>query len=231
MKAGICSDLHLEFGHIETLPDTEVIIIAGDYSSGSRLEEDINNLCYLYEHVVFTTGNHEYYGRSFSETEDILSSIKYSNFHWLENKEVKIGNTRIIGTTLWFPESFHITHNHELLLSDFSCITNFKDEVYKKNKKAVNYLTTVDITDTIIITHHLPSFNSIDSKFAGSALNRFFVSDLHDLIVEKQPKYWIHGHTHSSMDYMIGNTRIICNPLGYPFERNNQYSFDKIIEL
>ena len=26
---------------------------------------------------------------------------------------------------------------------------------------------------------------------------------------------WIHGHVHSSFDYNIGKTRIICNPRGY----------------
>ena len=27
-----------------------------------------------------------------------------------------------------------------------------------------------------------------------------------------------HGHTHSFFDYQINNTRILCNPLGYPGE-------------
>jgi predicted NBD/HSP70 family sugar kinase len=31
-------------------------------------------------------------------------------------------------------------------------------------------------------------------------------------------KCWVHGHTHSTHDYMIGNTRVLCNPRGYPRE-------------
>jgi len=30
-----------------------------------------------------------------------------------------------------------------------------------------------------------------------------------------QIKLWIHGHTHESFDYMVGDTRIVCNPRGY----------------
>ena len=31
----------------------------------------------------------------------------------------------------------------------------------------------------------------------------------------KPPKLWIHGHMHNRSDYMIGDTRIVCNPRGY----------------
>jgi hypothetical protein len=30
-----------------------------------------------------------------------------------------------------------------------------------------------------------------------------------------QIKYFSHGHTHDSFDYMIGGCRVICNPRGY----------------
>ena len=30
-----------------------------------------------------------------------------------------------------------------------------------------------------------------------------------------QIKLWTHGHTHEDFDYMIGSTRIVCNPRGY----------------
>ena len=32
---------------------------------------------------------------------------------------------------------------------------------------------------------------------------------------DKKIKYWIHGHTHDACDYMIGDTRVLCNPRGY----------------
>ena len=30
-----------------------------------------------------------------------------------------------------------------------------------------------------------------------------------------QIKLWTHGHTHHEFDYMVGSTRVVCNPRGY----------------
>jgi len=30
-----------------------------------------------------------------------------------------------------------------------------------------------------------------------------------------QIRLWTHGHTHEDFDYMVGSTRIVCNPRGY----------------
>ena len=44
-----------------------------------------------------------------------------------------------------------------------------------------------------------------------------------DLIDEARPALWIHGHMHSRIDYRIGATRIVANPLGYDDEN---FAFD-----
>ena len=31
---------------------------------------------------------------------------------------------------------------------------------------------------------------------------------------------WMHGHTHSSVDMEIGQTRVVCNPRGYSRQFN-----------
>jgi hypothetical protein len=46
-----------------------------------------------------------------------------------------------------------------------------------------------------------------------SALTPAFASNMENLILEIQPRLWIHGH--DNYDYQIGKTRIICNPRGY----------------
>ena len=55
--------------------------------------------------------------------------------------------------------------------------------------------------------------------YAESPINRFFVSDETPLILDKKPRLWVHGHTHLTCDYMLGETRVVCNPHGYPKER------------
>lgn len=47
-----------------------------------------------------------------------------------------------------------------------------------------------------------------------------------------RPLLWVHGHTHDSFDYMIGSTRVLCNPRGYiPEEANKQFDPALIVDL
>ena len=87
----------------------------------------------------------------------------------------------------------------------------------------------------VVISHHLPSGRSVSSRFASSVTNAAFVSDLDNLVA--QSNWWIHGHTHSSHRYPIGNATVLSNPRGYPkrgvsggFE-NPAFQPDLIIDL
>ena len=68
---------------------------------------------------------------------------------------------------------------------------------------------------TVVVTHHLPSRRSVSAEFADSALNPAFASDLDDLVTRSGAALWVHGHTHTSCDYTLGATRVVCNPKGY----------------
>ena len=70
----------------------------------------------------------------------------------------------------------------------------------------------------VVVTHHAPSRASVAPRFAGQRLNPAFVSGLESLIEAGRPSLWVHGHTHTSFDYRLGKTRVICNPRGYPGE-------------
>jgi hypothetical protein len=50
----------------------------------------------------------------------------------------------------------------------------------------------------------------------ATVMNGGYSSDL-DEFIENHPeiKLWTHGHTHHPFDYVIGETRIVCNPRGY----------------
>lgn len=73
---------------------------------------------------------------------------------------------------------------------------------------------------TIVLTHHAPLAESFDPFFYGEITNAAFGSDLSDLIARRRPNVWVHGHIHKVRDYMADQTRIICNPRGYPREQN-----------
>jgi hypothetical protein len=40
----------------------------------------------------------------------------------------------------------------------------------------------------------------------------------------------MHGHTHDSADYRVGETRVVCNPRGYGLE-NPSYDPALVIEV
>jgi hypothetical protein len=57
----------------------------------------------------------------------------------------------------------------------------------------------------------------VHPKYAhDKIMNGAFASALDDFIAYRpQIKLWTHGHTHEPFDYMIGTTRVVCNPRGY----------------
>lgn len=69
----------------------------------------------------------------------------------------------------------------------------------------------------VVVGHHSPSKLSTKPQYESDVLvNGAYSSDLSEFILDHpQIKLWTHGHTHHEFDYMIGGTRIVCNPRGY----------------
>jgi Icc-related predicted phosphoesterase len=243
MKIQILSDLHTEFlldngkALIKALEsDVDVLVVAGDLSVNivknrkNLLSNAIKLLTKAFKHVVYVAGNHEYYHSSKPKTHTILRNAvkRHENFHWLNNSFVEINGQRFIGGTLWFeklPDSILYTAN----MTDFNVIKKFEDFVYLDNYHTRSYLERKIEKDDIVITHHMPAWKSVPPRYTNSELNRFFVCDVEYIILDRQPKVWVHGHTHSSCDYMINKTRVICNPFGYSFREENADFVDKLI--
>ncbi len=69
----------------------------------------------------------------------------------------------------------------------------------------------------VVVGHHSPSRRSTHAMYANDTImNGGYSSDL-DEFIENRPqiKLWTHGHTHHEFDYVIGETRVVCNPRGY----------------
>jgi len=146
-----------------------------------------------------------------------------------------------------------------LSLNDYRCITNanrqvksywnetkqdwnrpagllITDDIYDDHLKFMEYvgseLSKLKPDDQcVMITHHAPSFLSVHENYKNDTLmNGGFVSDLSEFILDHpQIKFWTHGHVHNSMDYMIGDTRVLANPLGYPGETYHHVDEYKLI--
>jgi Calcineurin-like phosphoesterase len=69
----------------------------------------------------------------------------------------------------------------------------------------------------VVAGHHAPSKLSTHEMYKDDTImNGGYSSDMDEFILDRpQIKLWTHGHTHHNFDYMIGSTRIVCNPRGY----------------
>lgn len=67
----------------------------------------------------------------------------------------------------------------------------------------------------VVMSHHAPSFGSVSKQYSNDSMNGCYCSNLDYIISGLAPDVWVHGHVHTSHDYMIDSTRILCNPRGY----------------
>lgn len=242
MKLQIMSDLHLEMHRdkgkefIAGLDgdDVDVLVLAGDIVSAAEFEpmrETFARFLAHYPHVLYVLGNHEYYGTTPAAVQANIDKL----IHWADAtanldvlhpgaKDVTIQGQRFLGGTLWFSDD-PMAACFKPMLNDFRMIIGFEPWVYDQNAILRKHLSVyVEPTD-VVVTHYLPTYRSVAPQFERSGLNAFFVSDMLELIVDQRPKLWVHGHTHGQNDYIIGDTRIISNPFGYPNELKNQKQF------
>lgn len=113
--------------------------------------------------------------------------------------------------------------------------SDFITEYYKARDYLKDYLETnpylKEDSKVVVVTHFAPSRKSIHKKYKGSRYNCYWCADDDKLIktYTDKIKLWIHGHTHTPFDYKIANTRVVCNPVGYPNE--NELFNPMIIEV
>jgi DNA repair exonuclease SbcCD nuclease subunit len=121
--------------------------------------------------------------------------VNYKSFDDVDNPDKPTFRTR---TAIFSPED--AVEDHKKML-DF-----IKTVVAEKHDKKF-----------VVVGHHTPSQASCHAKYADDQLmNGGYHSDLSEFIMDRpQIKLWTHGHTHELFDYMIGETRVVCNPRGY----------------
>ena len=228
MKIKLLDDLHLEhwrdhdeFISTVDVEDCDVLVLAGDIDAGWDIASTLDKFCAKFPQVVFVCGNHEFYNIPQEELLTNLSATekRNKNLHWLRNGNytTTIDGVTFHGATGWFRDD-PLNQMYCGGLSDFHTISDLKEWVYGEQKAFQDHLEENLKEGDIVVTHHMPSELVIHDMFKGSVLNRFFVCDYTELIVERKPALWLFGHTHIPTDIMIGDTRTVCNPRSYPGE-------------
>jgi len=205
-------------------------VMGPDYRS-TRYHEFFQRCSARFPHVIYIVGNHEHYHNNFPATvphlQDVLSYLP--NLYVLEKQAKIIGDVTFLAGTLWtdMNESDKHTLNHiRGYMNDFRIIQNgdrrFSPEDTINEHEAMLEFIIESIADApvnkyVVVGHHAPSRASTKPRYQKDVLvNGAYSSALDSFILDHpQIKLWTHGHTHDPFDYMIGSTRIMCNPRGY----------------
>ena len=251
MRIQYLSDLHLE-SHAFTLkvnPLADVLVLAGDLAPRSAQHRLRRLLAETGEiPTIYLPGNHEFYNSTMEHTKRELTAIcaDFPNVHLLDDTWVDIRGVRFIGSTLWsdfrlpFWQRDHFAGDpmfaQELAergISDFRKVHGLSaDKMVIMHRQACELIRLGKRYggQVVVCTHFLPSPRSIDPQFAKSTLNPYFASDCEDLM-GGNVQVWIHGHTHSSCDYTVNGTHVVCNPRGYTKEENPAFNSQALVEI
>lgn len=263
MKLRIASDLHLEFFgdpvdvlERHFLPADErdqdsVLVLAGDISSNiEQLGGFIERVARRFEHVIYVPGNHEYYRSDYNEwnleAESALEDIPRLQAVIGRASSRQFRGLRFVCATLWghggdTPDEATAIGGY---LNDFRLITAnghpftvpFMRGLHHFQREDIRLQLVGEVTiPTVVVTHHMPSYTLSHPRF-GDVATGGFAGKCDDLMHgEHAPALWIHGHTHDTIDRVIGKTRVVCNPAGYMPEWrtkfNDYFAAPKFVEV
>lgn len=240
MRIKLLSDLHFEHYRgvdefIRSIDrEVDLLVLAGDIDVHAGIESTLTAFCGEFQRVLFVPGNHEYYPTDPWTVDVTLQKVEasHANLTVLHSarRSTVIESIRFHGSTAWFRDD-PFNAGFARRLSDFNQIQSFTPWVYEEQQAFEAHLQENLAPSDVVVTHHLPSPVCVADQFKLSAMNRFFVCDYSKLILDRQPRLWMFGHTHFAFDGLLGATRLVCNPRGYPGELNTGFDPNNIIQV
>lgn len=278
MKIKVISDLHTcwwghqtnkeKFKRIlnHVLPPQEgdkdcVLVCAGDMGKFHNSYDNTLKILYKelskrFQHVITTSGNHEYYSSSGiwgHEEEYWKDRTKLpDNVHFLDNDFKVIEGVMFIGSCLWTNCNNRdpvVMYHTEKGMNDYvqikkgegayGAIRLTSEDTVERHEASVKFILDAlkiakkENFKPVIVTHHAPSVKSVHKKYAGDLVNFAFYSDLEWITDLFNIPLWVHGHTHNSFDYSIDYTRVVCNPFGYigTMDQNPEFNTNLIVKV
>lgn len=204
----LISDLHLErrWNRINIKKTTDILVLAGDIGNISSNMK--NNKWYdmmysykeMFSHVIYVTGNHEYWDSTIEDTEKYLKNLsrRWHNFHYLNNSGVCINDRTYYGSTFWTQIDERRSDNMDnkrILSFDYQK----RNQLYHESYSLLKKLKKCDY----IVTHFPPVEYPLIKR---QAYNRFYTHD-HPELLQKCEK-WACGHLH----YYRPHPKLVMNP-------------------
>ena len=207
-------------------------------------------------HELYNGGNSEV-GRVDSAADRLKHcaqiSRDFSNVHFMnrDRYELECEGLSVLGATLWTNlDTAEKQAVAEEGMNDFRFIA--VDQQPREDSGCHRLLTAADVLTwhrcdrewlrqeiainasisrpIIVITHHLPTFRLVASKYIASPLTVAFASECPKLLAHPV-RGWIAGHTHTSARFALGKMQLGVNPRGYPDETESGYSLERCLDV
>lgn len=224
MKLLVQSDLHFEHAaepswhELPQVEGVDALVLAGDIASREGLRAALTRACTQYPQVIYTAGNHEHWG---TDPEGVMSTLREierdcSNLHVLApGRMSKVRGITFVGATGWgHPRA------RPLLGLDFRWMREPWRWMADTSEVHWAWLDAAARTADVVVTHMVPTRKGIAPKYASYSSNWYFCAEQDELVQACGAPLWICGHTHEPFDVRVGQTRVVCNPRGYPYENN-----------
>lgn len=238
------SDLHLDFpgskGIPPLVPDTNVVIVAGDTMNG--LVGAIELLRDAYPEpveIVMVAGNHEFYSKRLSYYEQLDAGREAAarrRVNLLENEVRLISGIRFLGCTLWtdyllFGEmhrrtamrtAAEVMRDHRRIKWRRDPWQRFRpEEALRLHQESRAFLERELLNPhpdcaTVCVFHHAVTLEAVSAPFRESIATAAYASDLQ--LERFQVDLVVTGHTHHNVDFRLGRTRFVSNAAGYADE-------------
>jgi Icc-related predicted phosphoesterase len=202
---------------------------------GIRFRDFLKRMSFQFPHVIYIMGNHEFYsdGHWVGSVEQMrMACGVHDNIYMLERDTKIIDDVVFVGGTLWTdmnkydPLTMHavrdMMNDYRAIRNDQAGYRNLKPaDTAERHRQTVDYIKHVvkehKDKQCVVVGHHSPSWLSVHEQYKNDyIMNGAYHSDLSNIMLDNPNiKLWTHGHTHHCFDYMIGETRIVCNPRGY----------------
>lgn len=240
------SDIHLEFEPFQlSWCGEDVLVIAGDVAEFKNRCKAIRLFTRYLDncpaHIVFVTGNHEYYGSDINTVDTYWHYLNLPRFHFLNAMSVIINvnneQVRFLGGTLWtdyqrgtkelmmlcktMSNDYQNIYTNQIHTKDNLFTPEYSVLLHDQQRQLLKILIDNISKDeenivNVMVSHHLPSYACVNNKYDGNVGNAMYAcTDMDELLDSGVIKYWIHGHTHVNVDKMIRGVRVLCNPHGY----------------
>lgn len=209
LESGIVHPFARQVAELAEEVNPDVVVLTGDTIVPNTLEHLNSLLRQMFPGdypVVLTLGNHEFWGRTFDETLDVvgkLATFGDERFHYLDHESNFVfRNLNFVGGTLFFDGSMRISESQKITPWDgwndwmikgiekrYRDFNRFYMERIRQywNRERIN----------VLCTHHLPH-----ERLNGHAPSHYsFYSGMKDFLSElphdeNTPQYAICGHTH-----------------------------------